>query len=367
MYLDLSEEEEVLARAAREYLATFVDNAYLNEQESSVRGYEVERWKEVCALGWTAINLPERVGGTDGTLAAAAMVARECGRAAFASPLLSSTRASTALVAVNDPALDDVLSRIAGGEPAALVAPPDRTLEAESFGKGRYRLAGGRVVVEWLAQCDHAILIVPIAESHRWLCAVLRDDQLGGYLSEVPSTDNERVSLLDPTGLDLSIGVVVDDLPPSTIEVALARANLLRASSMAGGCQAVLDLSTRYALERVQFGQPIGAFQAVRHHLARMAIATDAALLTCNDALGRAEVEKGTAIAAVALFTAARSYVEAVLTGAQIHGGIGTTVDHVLHHHYRRAKAMQLRCGRRASRLREIQAALICRGEDSLW
>jgi alkylation response protein AidB-like acyl-CoA dehydrogenase len=271
------------------------------------------------------------------------------------------------LVTLGEPALDEVLSRIASGEPTALVAPPDKAVEAEPFGKGRYRLAGGRVVVEWLAQCDYAVVVVPVAESQRWLCAVVGRDQLDRHLSEVPSTDNERVSLLEPAGLDLSTGVVVDDLPTSTIEVALARANLLRASSMVGGCQAVLDLSTRYALERVQFGQPIGAFQAVRHHLARMAIATDAALLTCNDALGRAEVERGTAIAAVALFTAGRSYVEAVLTSAQVHGGIGTTVDHVLHHHYRRAKAMQLRCGRRASRLREIQAALVCRGEDSLW
>jgi alkylation response protein AidB-like acyl-CoA dehydrogenase len=74
-----------------------------------------------------------------------------------------------------------------------------------------------------------------------------------------------------------------------------------------------------------------------------------------------------TAIARAAAFAAGRSYVEIVLTAAQIHGGIGTTVEHVLHHHFRRAKAMQLRFGKRSNRLRELHAALVVREEGSLW
>ena len=74
-----------------------------------------------------------------------------------------------------------------------------------------------------------------------------------------------------------------------------------------------------------------------------------------------------TAIAAAALFAAGRSYVEVVLTAAQVHGGVGTTVEHILHHHFRRAKAMRLRSGRRANRLRELHEALVVRHEGSLW
>jgi alkylation response protein AidB-like acyl-CoA dehydrogenase len=137
---------------------------------------------------------------------------------------------------------------------------------------------------------------------------------------------------------------------------------------MAGGCEAVLERTASYALERVQFGQVIGAFQAVRHHAARIAIATDAARLVCDEALIRADAgEDVTAIGAVALFAAGRSYVTAVLTAAEVHGGVGTTTEHVLHHHFRRAKAMQLRSGKRANRLREIHQALVVRHEGSLW
>lgn len=63
---------------------------------------------------------------------------------------------------------------------------------------------------------------------------------------------------------------------------------------------------------------------------------------------------KETAIACAALFAAGRSHVEIALTAAQVHGGVGTTIEHVLHH-FRRAKAMQLRAGRRTNRLRELQ------------
>jgi hypothetical protein len=117
------------------------------------------------------------------------------------------------------------------------------------------------------------------ARSPRWSCAVLERDRLDRYLSPESSTDNERVSRLQTQGLELSTGVVVDDLRGAVVGAALARANLLRTSSMAGGCA---DADPR-----------------------------------------------DTAMAAVALFTAGRSYVEVVLTGAQLHGGIGTTVDHV--------------------------------------
>lgn len=367
---DLTQQEALLAKTAQDYFAGFVDNSYLNQQEASGSGYESSRWKQMVDLGWTAVNLPERVGGAGGTLAEAGVVARECGRAAFASPLLPTMRAGTVLDALNAGSLfDDALSRIADGQPAALVAPSDQTVAAEVAAEGGYRLAGPPVVVEWLIQASTVVLLLPIASSGRWLCAVVTPDELSGRVTAVPSTDNERVARLEVEGLGLTAqSVSRDDIAPREATRALARANLLRASLMVGGCESVLRRSVQYAKERVQFGQPIGAFQAVRHHLARMQIATDAARLTCDDALTRDQTgEDESAIAAVALFAAGRSYVESVLTAAQVHGGVGTTTEHILHHHYTRAKAMQLRSGKRANRLREIHAALVCRHEGSLW
>ncbi len=381
--IETSEESAIgdsalLGAAAREFLADFVDNTYLNEQEASADGYEPGRWKQVCELGWTAAGLPDRVGGLGGGFAASAAVAVECGRAAFASPWLSTARVAAALETA-DPSLrfDPVLSDIAEGLAHALVAPPDRGLFAEKTLGGAYRLAGSPVVVGWLAQCEMVVLLVPHESgaedtedsAERWLGAVIPRDRIEDRYVPVRSVDNERAARLNLDGLRLdSEFVVTDDLAGPDVEYALARANLLRAGAMVGGCEAVLEFTARYARERIQFGQPIGGFQAVRHHLSRMAIAMDAARLTYDEALATMSVPGTDAVAAaIALFAAGRSYVEIVLTAAQIHGGVGTTVEHVLHHHFRRAKAMQLRSGRRADRLRELTDALVLRPTDRLW
>lgn len=364
---DLTDDEALLAASVRDYFADFVDNPYLNEQQDSATGYEPARWKQMSELGWTGINLPERVGGAGGTLAEAGILTRELGRAAYASALLQTMRAGTVLFSLaTDGRYDEVLSRIAGGTPAALVAPPDRSVHAVVGSYGGYRLSGAPAIVEWLEQATDVVLLLPVTRGQHWLLAVLAREALDARAIAVPSIDNERAVRLDLDGLELPQQTAL--LPGSEAESALARADLLRASLMVGGCEAVLEMSAQYAKERFQFGQPIGGFQAVRHLLARMMIATDAARLTCNEALARAESDADeSAIAAVALFTAGRSYVEDVLTAAQVHGGVGTTVEHILHHHFLRAKAMQLRCGKRANRLREIHQALVVRGEGSLW
>lgn len=368
--IDLTDDEALLAKTVRSYFADFVDNPYLNHQKASDDGYEIARWQQMVELGWTAINLPTEVGGAGGTLAEAGLVAREYGRAAFASPMLATMRAGTALTTLgSDGRYHSVLSRIATGAAVTLVAPPDRTVRAEPFTSGGYRLQGGATLVEWLASSDDAVLLLPVADGERWLCALVPVDELRSRSVAVQSIDNERAWRVDLDGLTLAADAVADDaIAPRLAQYALARADLLRASAMVGGCDAVLEMSSRYAKERVQFGQPIGAFQAVRHHLARMVIAADAARLTCNEALTRAEPEANEyAIALVAAFTAGRSYVELVLTAAQIHGGVGTTTEHLLHHHFLRAKAMQLRAGKQINRLRDIHEVLVVAGEGSLW
>jgi alkylation response protein AidB-like acyl-CoA dehydrogenase len=91
-----------------------------------------------------------------------------------------------------------------------------------------------------------------------------------------------------------------------------------------------------------------------------MPIAADAARLTTNEALtlDPCSSARTAAMDAMALFAVGRSYVQIVLAAAQLHGGIGTTVEHVLDHHYRRAKGVQLRSGRPARRLWQIHWSL---------
>jgi alkylation response protein AidB-like acyl-CoA dehydrogenase len=369
--LSYTDEERELAATARSFLTSFVDNGYLNAQSETERGYEAGCWQRICELGWTGVHLPGRVGGSDGSLVDAALICREVGRAAFASPLLQTLRAGTVLTTLrSDKQHDDLLAAMVQGTPAVLLSPPDRTLVGE-LADGALRLRGGACLVEWYAASESVVLLVPGSDG-AWWCAVVPRPMLDRYATDVASIDNERVSRLELDGLTVPGDVVrAASVSSRSARYALARADLLRASAMVGGAQEVVERTARYALERHQFGQPIGGFQAVRHHLARMVIAADGAELLCDDALHRAETDADErAIAAAALFAAGRSYTEVVLTAAQIFGGVGTTVEHVLHHHFRRAKAMQLRSGRRANRLRELHQSLVVERAarpSSLW
>lgn len=369
MTATVDQDQALLTATASAYFGGFADNSYLNEQEHSTHGFETTRWKQICDLGWTAIGLPGRVGGGDGNLPLTAIIAKEAGRAAFASPLLQTLRTATALHTLNhDHRFDGVLRRVADGATSALIALPDKSVRAAADADG-YLLRGAPTVVEWLSESEVAIALIPHGDRDGWLCAELDREQIADRAKAVRSTDNERSTRFDADGLLLHRQqVLADDVPDQHATYALARANLLRASTMVGGAEEVLARTADFARQRNQFGRPIGAFQAVRHHLARMVIAVDAAQLACDEALVRATSDTDeSAIAAVALFVAGRSYVDVVLTAAQLHGGVGTTTEHILHHHYRRAKAMQLRSGIRANRLREITAALISRREGSLW
>lgn len=353
-------EHRILAATARSFMDSFADNDYLNRQEESEAGFEDDRWKHMCDLGWTSLIVPESAGGGGADAATASVIAAEAGRAAFASPLLTTLRASILATRLGDGA-NEPTARIAEGQPVTVLSPPDGGIVARE-NDDAFVLAGRPAIVEWLTPSASVVVLIPRADHPTWLCAALEDSQIRGERARaVESIDNERCAQFDVEGLVIGRGqVIASDLTEVEARSALAAADVIRIGAMVGGAEAVLALSTEYALERHQFGQPIGAFQAVRHHLARMAIAVDAARLSYREAviLGAHETQERLG-AAIGVFVAGRSYVEAVLTAAQIHGGIGTTTSHVLHHHFRRAKALQLRAGRKDARLRELTRMLI--------
>ncbi|WP_396655713.1 acyl-CoA dehydrogenase family protein [Microbacterium sp.] len=364
---ELSSEESQLQSMTRSFLRGFVDNAYLNAQEESESGFESERWQQIVELGLTGIAIDAESGGAGGTLIDAAIVLREFGRAAFASPLLQTLRAAVILQAAGIGA--DVRGAIAEGEIATLIAPEGDAVRAERTAAG-HTLRGAAVIAEWIRPAASIVLVVPGPDGGH-LVAAVPVDSVADRVTDVPSIDNERIALVDVDGLDLGPDAQVAVMTAEDARRALARADLLRASLMVGGAQEVVEFTASYVRERQQFGKPLAAFQAVKQHAGRMVIAADGAQLLCDDALTRIEADPDdTAIARAALFAAGRSYVDIILTAAQLHGGVGTTVDHILHHHFRRAKAMQLRSGNRGQLLRELSRSLVVdrsAAKGSLW
>jgi alkylation response protein AidB-like acyl-CoA dehydrogenase len=139
-------------------------------------------------------------------------------------------------------------------------------------------------------------------------------------------------------------------------------ATALQCVEMVGGARAVLDRTVQYIADRVQFGRPIGSFQAVQHHVADLSTRIDAAGLAAWRAVWRcslgsdAPADAGSFEAAVAIakVAAGDAYVETTLMAQQLHGGIGFTDDHDLHLWSDRARAAAVAFGTREDHLRAL-------------
>jgi len=363
--------ERMVREAADQALASFADNARIVALESDPLGYDTSAWAEMTRLGWPGFALPEAGGGDGGSLVEVGQLMEAVGWAAYPSPLLEVTTTAAMLstlrrTAASERAIDGVAGKIGRGAIVILAAPlGDLTTVAARRGLG-WVLSGPPRPLAWAGCADELLVLAEIEGKDASALVRVPGPALEGRVRTARSLDNERIGVVDVDGL--KAGTVVDGIRPASAERALDRVRLLRAAEMAGGAERTLVMTREYMLERHQFGRPLGAFQAVQHHLADMRIAVDAALLTVREGLSLAEMGASSgASAAIAAFVAGRSYTQVTITAAQLFAGVGAAKDHRLHHHFRRAKAMQLRLGSRTTQLRRILDTAVLDAAPGPW
>jgi alkylation response protein AidB-like acyl-CoA dehydrogenase len=152
--------------------------------------------------------------------------------------------------------------------------------------------------------------------------------------------------------------VLSDD--PAAVELLNARCGIALAAEQVGGAQRCLDMAVDYAKTRVQFGKPIGGFQAIKHKCADMLLAVESARSAAYHA---AEVlDEGTedpcVASAVAQSHCSTAYVHVAAENIQIHGGIGYTWEHPAQLYFKRAKSSEMLFGEPAAH-RENLADLV--------
>jgi alkylation response protein AidB-like acyl-CoA dehydrogenase len=262
-------------------------------------------WRSLVEMGLTGLIVPEAQGGLGLGLLEAALVAVELGRANVSEPIVD-----TALVAPRLIADEDQLAAIAAGE---------------------LKVALAHKVNLWVADADQAGLV------------------LGGTASDqrLDSADPlRRLFLAGEAGADAKML----DLSP-----------LMAAAQLVGASERMLELATDYAKTREQFGQPIGGFQAIKHHLASVAVALEFA----RPVLWRAAyaLEHGHARAPVhvshAKLAATDAAIQAAETAIQVHGAMGYTYEVDLHYWMKRTWALAGAWGDRTFHLRRIDEAVI--------
>ncbi len=346
MNFSLSDEHRLLRDSARTFLGKEVDLGPLLVPGASVAqaGYDT-LWKQMVALGWPAMVIPEDLGGLGMSLLDMAMVVGECGRVLAPSPLFGTLAGTWALQMAASPAQQrEWLTPVAEGSAKLALAvasadgrcdQPDCDVAVASVEAGP-RLTGMRPYVVDAAAAD-LIVVAAGCEQRRWYVV---DRHAAGLVVEMMDwRDITRqvctVRLKDTPAVALE-GTVSDTWPAIR-----DRLLLVLAAESSGGLQAVLEDTTAWAKERTAFGRPIGAYQAIKHSLAdMMASAECAATAVLYAAWSLAEEHADAALAvAMAQSCASEAYREATHRSIQIFGAIGFTWELKNHLYFKRARA----------------------------
>jgi alkylation response protein AidB-like acyl-CoA dehydrogenase len=317
------------------------------------RGYDAAVWDAMSEQGWLAIELPEDEGGLGLGLVEVAVLCEEVGRRLVAAPYLPSV---VALGALNEPeARADAGTkewREALGQGSAVgcvVFVPDDRLTVTSGGEGDVRLDGAMPPTLYAPSATVAVVVTDGA-----VYAV--DLEAVGHPQPVSAMDRTR-----------ELGVPAFDATPARriggAEAAartLDRAATLASAEMLGAADHVLSMSVAYAKDRVQFGKPIGSFQAVKHMLADALVDVEGMRSTVYYAAWCAAADDPDRALAASMAKAWCSDASRRVmgTGLQVHGGIGFTWEHDMHLYVKRAQLDQVSYGD-ASRHRDRIAHIL--------
>ncbi|ADB76384.1 acyl-CoA dehydrogenase family protein [Geodermatophilus obscurus] len=316
-------------------------------------------WADLAEAGLTGVGLPEEAGGSGGELADAVAVVRTLAAGAGAVPVAEQLLAAgPALLAAGldlpDPA-EPLTLAVAG---AVTAEPVD-----DGDGPGRWRLTGTATDVAWAGVARHVAVLAAAPEG-------IEGAVLALVGAEELATSDARNLAGEPRGSLVLGGAPAAGalLTPAQAGEVRARFALARAVQLAAALERVLAWTVQYAGERHQFGRPLGKFQAIQMELAEMAgevtavtALTDAAV----QALGRGD---DVVLAAAAAKVRAGAAVEVVARLAhQVHGAIGFTYEHKLHHLTRRLWSWRDEAGSELTWSQVLGVGLLAEGGDGLW
>ena len=339
-------------------------------------GYDVPLWQRLCGeIGVAGLAIPERYGGAGAGPVETCIVIEELGRGLVPSPLLgSAVLAGQALLASGDEqACQRLLPGIASGATVAALA--------------------------WAPQAGHWDPADPAFAAHEsghvWVLTgeahhVLDADTAGVLLAAARAPDGTGLFEVDPvhpavtrravTAMDTTRRLAVVALEgapgrsvgPGAGIRALARARDLAcialAAEQAGAARRALELTVAYTKTRVQFGRPIGGFQALQHRMADLHVLVESARSLCYAAAfaaADAEADSGADSARLGMLAAAaKAHCSQALTRAagqmiQLHGAIGITWEHDAHRYFKRAHGTGQLFGRPEEHVARVAAALI--------
>jgi len=283
----------------------------------SDRGYDEKLWQLLCEqVGVAALVVPEEFGGAGGELADAAAVIAELGRALVPTPLLGTTLTELALLAADQPDADALEGLAAGAAIGALVLDPDYVVNGDiaDIVVG----AQGGTLSRWTEYSAEAL---PTMDLTRRLARV-------------------RATRTETLGAD-----------PGLADTAA----LLLAAEQVGAASRCLELTVTYTKERVQFGRPIGSFQALKHRMADLYVKVQTAGAVVDEGVEN----PSSTTAALAHIAATEAFRDVAAEAVQMHGGIAITWEHDIQLYFKRAHGSAQLLGPPREHLRKLESEVL--------
>ncbi|KUI35393.1 acyl-CoA dehydrogenase [Mycobacterium sp. IS-1496] len=313
----MSEERELLRQTVAALVEKHASPEAVREAMASERGYDESLWTLLCEqVGAAALVVPEELGGAGGELADAAVVLQELARNLVPTPLLGTTLAELALLAADEPDAGALEGLAEGATIGAVVFDPG-----------------------YVVNGDVADVVVGVA---------------GGQLSRWTSFEAHRLEAMDLTrrlarveaGETVAIGA-----DPGLADTAA----LLVAAEQIGAATRCLELTVAYTKDRVQFGRPIGSFQALKHRMADLYVKVQSAKAVVDEALA----EPSPVSAALARFSASEAFTAVAGEAVQMHGGIAITWESDIQLYFKRAHGSAQLLGPPREQLRRLEAQVL--------
>jgi alkylation response protein AidB-like acyl-CoA dehydrogenase len=350
MDLGLSEEQELLKNSARDFLEKECPEEHVRAMEEDEKGYSPELWKKMADLGWQGLMVPEEYGGSGFSFLDLCVLVEEFGRALVPGPFIPNAVCTAELIlAGTEDQKKAHLPKIADGSHIhtyAITEPTGRwdregiTMKATKDGND-YVLNGTKLFVPDAHVADYLHVVAWDGDALKTF--IVPRDQSGIQVTVLKTIASDKQAEVVFKDVKVAAGDVIS-MDKATADRLRNMATNLECAYLVGLAQRDFEISVNYAKERVQFGRPIGSFQAIQHKAADMVTDVDGMRFIMYKAAwatseNEDSAEMDTAMAKAWCSDASR---RVVAHGQQIHGGIGFTKDYVIQLFFRRQKRAEL-------------------------
>jgi alkylation response protein AidB-like acyl-CoA dehydrogenase len=362
MNFDLSKEQEMLRRSARDFLNKECPKELVREMMEDPKGYSSALWKKMADLGWQAMAFPEEYGGIKSTFLDLVVLFEEMGRALLPGPFLPSVihAGRTILAAANEEQKQRFLPSLADGktlmtmaltETSGILEPSGVTTKAVAKGKD-FVINGVKLFVPDAHVADHFLCVARTGEGkgEDGISVFLVDGKSKGLHVEVLATlTAEKMCEVTFDNVVVPGNNLLGELNGgwNIVRNTLVEGVVSECAWMLGGARWALETTVNYTKERVQFDVPIGSFQAIQHKLANVAVNVEMAAAIVYYAgwsVDEGGPEKFPAASAAKVWLS-DIYKHATFEGVQLHGGMGFTWEHDMHLYLKRAKSSEVAFG----------------------